>query len=253
MTDDTIRRDEDDEPEPAPETPVEGVEFSDADLAEAEEAEAAAAEEFFDEAEEFIDEEVLIAQREEAMADAQVANLRAQADWFLVHKELLLLLLANCLFLAGTLTAWGRLMPWDAGFVADQPRTYLMGLDTIRGGLIFALALYGFWALFLNFRYRQTVVWPFLLNAIFALWVGIPGFTSNFGSERWTAATEHMDGVTASFLAKFMAPLSNTAPGFWLLTAGGALVLIVLLKGVISGAGKAKASKAAAQGSRRRR
>ena len=44
----------------------------------------------------------------------------------------------------------------------------------------------------------------------------------------------------------------NTAPGYWLLTAGGALVLIVLLRGVISGAGKAKA-KAAAQGSRRRR
>jgi hypothetical protein len=247
MTDDTKRDDE-----PAPETPVEGAEYSEADLAEAEEAEAAAAEEYFEEAEDFFDEETLTAQREEAMADAQVANLRAQADWFLVHKELLTLLLANCLFLAGVLVSWGRLMPWDPGFDANQGRSYLTGLDTIRGGLIFALALHGFWTLFLNFRYRQTVVWPFLINAIFALWVGIPGFTSNFGSDRWTAATEYMDGQTASFLAKGMAPLSNTAPGFWLLTAGGALVLIVLLKGVISGAGKAKA-KAAQQGSRRRR
>jgi len=250
MSDDPTRRD--DEDELAPETPVEGAEFADADQAEAEEAEAAAAEEFFDDAEDYFDEEALIAQREEAMADAQVANLRAQADWFLVHKELLTLLLANCLFLAGVLVSWGRLMPWDAGFDASQSRSYLTGLDTIRGGLIFALALHGFWIIFLNFKYRQTLVWPFLINAIFALWVGIPGFTSNFGSDRWAAATAYMDTQTASFLAKFIAPFSNTAPGYWLLTAGGALVLIVLLKGVISGAGKAKA-KAAQQGSRRRR
>ena len=245
MSDDTTKRDDDDL---APETPVEGGEFSEADRAEAEEAEAAAAEEFFDHSEELVDEEALTAQREDAMADAQVANIRAQADWFLVHKELLTLLLANCLFLAGTLVVWDRTLDWDT-----SPRLAFTGLSTIRGGLIFALALHGFWTLFLNFKYRQTIVWPFLVNAIFALWVGIPGFTSNFGSERWTAAKEFMDTQTASFLAKFMAPFSNTAPGFWLLTAGGALVLIVLLKGVISGAGKAKAKAAAQQGSRRRR
>ena len=250
MSDDTRRDDED---ELAPETPVEGEALADADQAEAEEAEAAAAEEFFDDADDFLDEEAVISQREEAMADAQIAGMRAQADWFMVHKELLLLLLANCLFFAGTLVSWGRLMPWDAGFDANASRSYLMGLDTIRGGLIFALALHGFWTLFLNFRYRQTIVWPFLVNAIFALWVGIPGFTGNFGSDRWTAATEYMDHQTASFLAKLMAPLSNTAPGFWLMTAGGALVLIVLLKGVISGASATKAKKAASGGSRRRR
>lgn len=245
MSDDTTHRDDD---EGAPETPIEGESFSEADRAEAEEAEAAAAEEFFDEAEDFLDEEALIAQREEAMADAQVANLRAQADWFLVHKELLLLLLANCLFVAGTLVVWDRTLDWDT-----SPRLAFTGLSTIRGGLIFALGLHGFWTIFLNFRYRQTIVWPFLINAIFALWVGIPGFTSNFGSDRWQAAKDYMNTQTASFLAKFLAPFSNTAPGFWLLTAGGALVLIVLLKGVISGAGKAKAKAAAQQGSRRRR
>ena len=247
MSDDPTRRD--DEDEQAPETPVERHEFSEADRAEAEEAEAAAAEEFCDDAEEFLDEEALMAQREEAMADAQAANVRAQADWFLVHKELLTLLLANCLFLAGTLVVWQRRLDWDP----ENSRAAFTGLSTIRGGLIFALAIHGFWTLWLNFKYRQTVVWPFLINAIFALWVGIPGFTSNFGSDRWTAAVEYMDRQTASFLAKFMAPFSNTAPGYWLLTAGGALVLIVLLKGVISGAGQAKAKAKAQQGSRRRR
>lgn len=242
MTDDTIRSDD--------EEPTADSAFSDAEGAEAAEAAAASEEEFFDEAEEFFaeDEEAVMAQREEAMAQAQAGNLRAQADWFLVHKELILLLFANCLFFAGVLVAWDRTLDWDA-----SPRAAFTGLSTIRGGLIFALALHGFWTLFLNFRYRQTIVWPFLLNAIFALWVGIPGFTGNFGSDRWTAAKEYMDGQTASFLAKFLAPFSNTAPGYWLLTAGGALVLIVLLKGVISGASKTKAKAAAGGGGRRRR
>lgn len=241
MTDDTIHGD--DEERGADDA------FADAEGAEADEAAAAAEEEFFEEAGELLadDEEAVLAQREEAMALAQAGNLRAQADWFLVHKELLLLLFANCLFFAGVLAAWDRTLDWDTA-----PRLAFTGMSTIRGGLIFALSIHGFWTILLNFRYRQTIVWPFLINAIFALWVGIPGFTSNFGSDRWTAANDYMDHQTASFLAKLMAPLSNTAPGFWLLTAGGALVLIVLLRGVISGASSTKA-KAVAAGGRRRR
>jgi len=241
MTDDTTRRDD--------EEPIGDSALSDAEGAEEAEAAAAAEEEFFEEAEDFlqVDEEVVAAQREEAMALAQSGSLRAQADWFLVHKELLVLLFANCLFFAGTLVVWDRTLDWDIA-----PRAAFTGLSTIRGGLIFALALHGFWTIVVNFRYRQTIVWPFLLNAIFALWVGIPGFTNNFGSARWTAATDHMNRVSASLLAKIMAPFSNTAPGYWLLTAGGALVLIVLLTGVISGASRTKA-KAAAGGGRRRR
>jgi hypothetical protein len=307
MIDDTTPRD-DEELVPDEEPEVEEDVLSEADQAEAEEAEAAEAEEEFfdDEGDAFLDEEAVMAQREEAMAEANISNMRAQAEWFLVHKELLLLLLANCLFFAGVLAAWGRTLPWDEraqvkaarqaqvtlmtaeeefaaaeelwevdkspanGVAMDQaranlavaratvdaadagPAPTLYGLGTIRGALIFALALYGFWVIFLNFRYRQTMVWPFLINAILALWVGIPGFTNNFGSEHWTLAEKYMEQETASFLAKLMAPLSNTPPGHWLLTFAGAIVLVVLLRGILSGRSKTKA-RAAASGGRRRR
>lgn len=274
MTDDTTKRDEDEDLTPdaplgsdaSPDEVAETEEFllegkesvnegdeadSDANIAETEEAEAAAVEEeFFDVSEDLFDEEAAAAQREQAMAEAQHAGLKARASWSLVHKELLLLLLANCLFFGGVLAAWSRAAPGQVG----DPSTYINGLDTIRGALIFVLAIYGFWTLALSLWFRQVVVWPFLINALLALWVGIAGFTRTIGSDSWDQACTYLDHMPSrSFLDKGMIPLSSIPPGYWLLTVGGALVLIVLLKGVISGASASKKPVAAPAGRSRRR
>lgn len=297
MTEDTTNRDD----ELAPDVDeTEGA----ADEAEAEEAMAAAEESFYDDEGDLLDEEAAAAQREEAMSEALHEGLLARASWSLVHKELLLLLFANCLFFAGVLAAWARYQPWDermalqaadeaVGLAEDaynqaerkylddqstvntlvlqgkraslerayaarkaakiKPDVYYNGLSTIRGSLIFMFAIFGFFIFVVCIRFRQVIIWPFLLNALFALWVGIPGFTNNVGSARWEAAQDYMDAKTASILEKIMAPLSTVPPGHWLLTFGGALVLIVLLKGVFSGMSAAKAKQASSAGSRRRR
>lgn len=238
MTEDLSKREDEDL---VPDAPADEVEA-------AEEAEAALEDELYED-EAFLDEEAMQAAAQEAMSEAQARGLLARAEWSLVHKELLLLLFANCLFFVGVLAAWSRAAPGVAG----DPSTWLHGLDTIRGSAIFVLAIFGFWMLALNFRYRQSVVWPFLLNAILALWVGIPGFTRTIGSERWDTAVAFVDDMAKkSFLDKVFIPLSSVPPAYWLLTFGGAIVLIVLLKGVMSGASAAKQS-AAAGGRRRRR
>jgi hypothetical protein len=183
--------------------------------------------------------------------------VRARAFWSLVHKELLAMLLANCFFFAGALVAWARVHPW--GGMGATPYS---GLETIRGAAIFGLSLFGFWIMVINVWHRQLIVWPYLLNALLALWVGIPGFTNAFGSEAWDRSSEWLKAQPGShsFLEKAMTPLSNIAPGYWLLTAGGALVLIVLVKGILGGASQSRAAAASeaasgggAAGGRRRR
>ena len=130
----------------------------------------------------------------------------------------------------------------------------VIGLDTIRGAVIFALSIFGFWIMGINLAFRQLIVWPFFLNALIALWVGIPGFTGTIGSDKWQRAKEYVEGLRGeSILDRIMGPLSTIPAGHWLLTAGGALVLIVLLKGVLGGASKGRAEAATAGGGGRRR
>jgi hypothetical protein len=219
-----------------------------ADDAEAAEA-MAAAEESFEEEVEVYEEDAMAAEAEAALAEARSTALRARASWSLVHKEMLLMLLANCFFLAGVLAVWARAVPGET----FDPSQAITGLDTIRGGIIFALAIYGFWTFALNVWFRQLVVWPYLVNALLALWVGIPGFTHNIGSDRWDAANAYLAKHAHSMLDNALTPLSVIPPGFWLLTIGGALVLIVLLKGIIGGASRSRAAAAEAGAGRRRR
>jgi hypothetical protein len=172
------------------------------------------------------------------LGEARARATQARAAWSLIHKELLALLLANCFFFAGALASWSRGVPSDVDFVQSF---YLQGIDTIRGAAIFALAIFGFWIMLINFVFRQLIVWPYLINALLALWVGIPGFTRTIGSDKWDRAKAYGDTLSnQSMLDDIMHPLSTIPGGFWLLTAGGALVLIVLLKGILGGASKGR-------------
>ena len=188
-------------------------------------------------------------QIEAALAEAHQRNLGARAWWSLVHPELVVMLLANCFFFAGALVAWDRTLAWDA-----NPVRAFTGLETIRGAVIFALSIYGFWTLVFNIWYRQLKIWPFLINGLIALWVGIGGILATVGSARWDGASAWLEKQTSSYLDVVLAPLSSIAPGFWLLTAGGALVLITLLKGIMGGRAqvKAQAREGAGKGRRRR-
>lgn len=246
MTDDTKRDELDEAAEPVGEAAA-------ALEAEAAEAVAAAEEEILEAAEDFYGDDDPAVQWEEALGEAHRDGLAAKAWWSLVHKEQMTLLIANILFFVGVLAAWSRAVP---GQVADAS-TYIHGLDTIRGALIFALALYGFFTIGVNLRFRQTRVGPFLINALFALWVGIPGFTRMIGSAEWDQARAHVELLKqtegVSLLDGFLIPLSAIAPGYWMLTAGGLLVLLVLVRGVLAGASSVKAAQREAAGSRRRR
>jgi hypothetical protein len=194
-------------------------------------------------------EETPVYDTESILAQAKEDAIRTRASWSLISRELFVLLFANCLFCAGALASWNRGAPGEAvnRAVLDT------GLDTVRGGAIFALALYGFWASIFNVWGRQMIVWPFLLNAMLGLWIGIAGFTRGIGGDAWEAAKKQLSTQEdKTLLDDWFAPLSTIAPGYWLLTAGGILVMVVILKGILGGAAKAKAA-AAAGGPRRRR
>jgi hypothetical protein len=160
--------------------------------------------------------------------------------WGTVHKEIYLFLFASCLIAAGCLFSWD-----------EHRRGTWNGLTSIKGGLMFSLAIYGMFRAVISLFNRSMIVWPFFLNAILALWIGVAGILRVMKSPTWE---EYKKLPTPGFLDKFENPLHAIPPGYWLLTIAGALVILVVLKGVVagfaSGGGKPAAKKDA--GKRRR-
>ncbi len=190
---------------------------------------------------------------EELLYDAEAGRRRALASMSLVHKEHFSLLFANCLFLAGALAAWTRATPGTLAKSGDL----ISGLDTIRGAAIFTLAIYGFWVSAIGLYTKRTLVWPFMLNALLGLWVGLGGVIRGIGGEAWEKAYKVLmdPELTPSYspMDTALAGLGSIAPGFWMLTGGSLLVLFMVLKGILGGASQAKAAKADAAGARKRR
>lgn len=188
------------------------------------------------------------------LAEASMERMHRQAYWHGTDKQLFAFLFANCLFFAGVLVAWMRSAPGDP---AGDPSTYVTGLHTIRGAFIFALAIYGFWTAVFNLWHGQMKVWPYLLNAILALWVGIAGFAHTIGGPEWEKAKAYLDTLESkSFKDDMLVPLSTVAPGYWLLSFGGLIVVWVIINGLMKGSASAKgapADEGAGKSSRKRR
>lgn len=166
--------------------------------------------------------------------------------WGTAHKEHFLFLLASILIAVGCFASWAVRSP---GAVTESAN----GFSTIRGSFMFALAVYGVITAILNVLYRRLIVWPFLLNALVALWVGIAGIVGAMDSKAWEAWKTHFKSG-ANMLDGFAGQVRAIPPGFLLLSAAGGLVMISLLKGVVAGAAagsaKDKAKKDALEGRR---
>ena len=54
----------------------------------------------------------------------------------------------------------------------------LNGLVTIRGAFMFAIALYGIIVALFNLIHRRMIVWPFFLNGVIALEVGLTSMSA---------------------------------------------------------------------------
>ncbi len=185
------------------------------------------------------------------LAEASMARIQRQAYWHGNQKQVFAFLFANCLFFAGVLAAWVRSTPGDP---AGDPSTYINGLDTIRGSFIFALALYGFWTAVFNLWHGQMKVWPYLLAAVLSLWVGIAAFAQTIGGEEWDRARAYLDTLESKTLMDdILVPLSTVAPGYWLLTGGGLIVVWVIVGGLMKGSQQSKAGLAREAGSSGRR
>jgi hypothetical protein len=115
-----------------------------------------------------------------------------------------------------------------------------------------ALAIFGMFRAVISLFNRSMIVWPFFVNAMLALWVGISGISASTKSALWKQYSE-MEHTTMA--GKFEDPLRAIPPGFWLLTIAGALVVLVVLKGVVAGFASGGGAKAAAKkdAGRRRR
>ncbi len=191
----------------------------------------------------------------EILAGAQLDRVHRQAYFHTTPKQLFTFLFANCLFFAGCLVAWTRVAPGDP---PGDPSTYITGLHTIRGAFIFGLSIYGFWTAAFNIYSAQMKVWPYLMAAVLALWVGVGAFAQSIGGEAWEKAGNYLESLESKkVLDDVLVRLSVIAPGYWLLTIGGLIVIWVILSGLMQGAQQVKAAGGSGGdeggGSRRRR
>ena len=119
-----------------------------------------------------------------------------------------------------------------------------------RGALIFALALYGFWTAVFEHLVPpgHDLALPDQL-AVRAVASAIPGFTRHDRSRALGAgaASTWTRWTRSRLLDRVLGRSPASRPAAWLLTAGGALVLVVLLKGVIGGASRPRRGRAGAR------
>ncbi|MDF1702177.1 MAG: hypothetical protein P1V36_13560 [Planctomycetota bacterium] len=190
------------------------------------------------------------------LEEAKLERMHRQAYWHTQSKQLFAFLFANCCFFASGFAAWTR-----AGYNEDgsaalvDPSLLFTGLDTIRGSLLFALALYGFWTAAFNIWHAQMKVWPYLLGGILGLWVGVGGIVSGVGGEQWERSklylSDHLESKT--MMDDILTPLGTIAPGYWLCAFGGLIVVWVIVMGLVQGGQSAKATATESGGSGRRR
>lgn len=189
------------------------------------------------------------------MEEAKHERLHRQAYWHTQSKQLFAFLVANCMFFASGFAAWTRAgYNEDGSAVPVDPSLFITGLDTIRGSLIFALALYGFWTAIFNIWHAQMKVWPYLLGAVLALWVGIGGIMSGIGGEQWERSKLYLESLESkTMMDDMLTPLGVVAPGYWLCAIGGLIVVWVIVMGLVQGGQSAKSSASESGGSGRRR
>jgi hypothetical protein len=158
--------------------------------------------------------------------------------WKTVDSELFGMVFASVLIGIGCLVSWTQKRPAD-----------FTGISTVRGSVMLALAVYGIFSGTINILFRRNVVWPTLINAIIALWTGIGGIMGAMETDAWTAAGNRTDQVT--FFEKYFGGYVRAIPpGFLLLTVGGALVMMMIVKGLVAGAGSASARAKAKEAAR---
>lgn len=162
-------------------------------------------------------------------------------SWGTVHKEIYLFLFSACMIAVSIVVSWDE----TRGSTAN-------GFNSIKGALMFALAIYGMFRAVISLLNRSMIVWPFFVNAMLALWVGISGIIRCSNSATWK---QYKALPAPGMLDKYENPLHAIPPGYWLMTIAGVLVVIVVLKGVVAGfaAGSAKAKPASKKDGKRRR
>jgi hypothetical protein len=162
--------------------------------------------------------------------------------WRTVHKEHFLFLFTSILTAIGCLVSWSGRHP-------DIPSAFTNGMTTLKGPVILGLAIYGIFVAIFNILNRRMVMWPFLLNCLLCLWVGITGIGNAAASPAWDAWVEKYKNLGMLSLDHMMGQFRAIAPGFFMLTLAGALIAISFLKGIVagfaSGAARGKAKREA--------
>jgi hypothetical protein len=162
--------------------------------------------------------------------------------WKTVHKEHFLFLFTSILTVIGCLVSWSGRHP-------DVQSAFTNGMTTLRGPIILGIAIYGIFVAVFNILYRRMIMWPFLINCMLCLWVGIVGISNAASSPAWEAWTKKYEGLSMLSLDHIMGQFRAIAPGMFLLTLAGALIAISFLKGIVagfaSGAAKSRAKKEA--------
>ncbi len=166
-------------------------------------------------------------------------------------KESFRLLFGASFVVAAGFAVWQRATVYDG-------HVEVTGFDSVSVSLLFAFGLYSFVVGIANVVSGRMV--PGMPAAFIAgvcgLWFGIRGFLTTWqqnGCLGWDQVGKNIAGTPdEGILTQVRLWLGQFAPGPWVATIGGLVIVLVFLKGILAGGGK-KAAPAAAPTRRRSR
>ena len=141
--------------------------------------------------------------------------------------------------------AVGTLLPWERTYLKGN----LAGIDSIGGGLLLVLALYGIITGFFNIYHRKMIVWPILLAAVEGAiigWQRVVQILGKIDSSQFATAEKEWQ----QFIQIVKGYIQSMGPGLYLVTTFSTLVLFSIILSVFKGAKEEGRRKADERGAR---
>ncbi|MEN8150285.1 MAG: hypothetical protein ABFS86_10705 [Planctomycetota bacterium] len=125
----------------------------------------------------------------------------------------------------------GTLLPWER----TSAKFNLTGADSIGGGLLLVLALYGVITGFFNIYHRKMIVWPVLLAAVEGAiigWQRVVQILTSFDASPFITAEKDWQRAIQTIKAY----IQSMGPGLYVVTIFSTLVLLSIILSVFKGA-----------------
>ena len=147
------------------------------------------------------------------------------SNFDLAYPQLFFFLFASLAIAVGTL------LPWERTYLKGN----LTGADSIGGGLLLVLALYGIISGFFNIYHRKMIVWPVMLAGIEGAilgWQRVVQILGKIDASQFKTAEKEWQ----QFIQVVKGYVQSMGPGLYLVTIFSSLILLSIVLSVFKGA-----------------